>query len=277
MAVYRHVQITFWQDAFVLDLTPEEKYFYLYLMTNSKTSQSGIYELPKKIIKIETGYNRETVEKLIQRFVEYGKILYNDSTKEIMLLNWVKYNGSNSPKVMSKIEKELKNIKDEDFVKKYISLCIEYGYSIDTLSKQFLDSMDIESQKKEKEKEKEAVVEKEENENKKETAPTLEEEKQKIITETQRMFGGNVNTKLVLALCEYLHKKMTATIILQAINKGRLKTDNQKSAFSYADKTLLNWYNEGKRDIKDLTKEREEAAAKDNNDTNPYTHYKVIE
>ncbi|TKI91171.1 replication protein, partial [Bacillus wiedmannii] len=38
MAVYRPVHVSFWQDSFVLDLTPEEKYFYLYLMTNSKTS-----------------------------------------------------------------------------------------------------------------------------------------------------------------------------------------------------------------------------------------------
>ena len=52
MAVYRNVHIEFWQDGFILDLTPEEKYFYIYLMTNSKTSQCGIYELPKRIILI---------------------------------------------------------------------------------------------------------------------------------------------------------------------------------------------------------------------------------
>ena len=63
MAVYRHIHIDYWQDGFVLDLTPGEKYFYIYLMTNSKTSQCGIYELPKRIMETETGYNRETVEK----------------------------------------------------------------------------------------------------------------------------------------------------------------------------------------------------------------------
>ncbi|MDX1806780.1 MAG: DNA replication protein DnaD, partial [Paenisporosarcina sp.] len=45
MSKYRSVQVSFWQDAFVLDLTPEEKYFYIYLMTNSKANQIGIYEL----------------------------------------------------------------------------------------------------------------------------------------------------------------------------------------------------------------------------------------
>ena len=54
MAVYRHIHINYWQDGFVLDLTPEEKYFYIYLMTNSKTSQCGIYELHRRIIETET-------------------------------------------------------------------------------------------------------------------------------------------------------------------------------------------------------------------------------
>ncbi|RKH69918.1 DNA replication protein DnaD, partial [Corallococcus sp. AB032C] len=57
MAKFRQIHVDFWQDSFVIELTPEEKYFYLYLMTNSKTSQCGIYELPKKIIEMDTGYN----------------------------------------------------------------------------------------------------------------------------------------------------------------------------------------------------------------------------
>ena len=76
MAAYRHIHIDYWQDSFVLDLTPEEKYFYIYLMTNSKTTQCGVYSLHNRIMETETGYNRETVEKLIQRFIEYKKIYY---------------------------------------------------------------------------------------------------------------------------------------------------------------------------------------------------------
>ena len=32
MAKYRQLHTDFWNDGFVLDLTPEEKYFYIYLM-----------------------------------------------------------------------------------------------------------------------------------------------------------------------------------------------------------------------------------------------------
>ncbi|MGM7685165.1 DnaD domain-containing protein [Cytobacillus sp. Hm23] len=148
MAVYRQVHCEFWQDAFVLDLTPEEKYFYVYLMTNSKTTQCGIYELPKRIIETETGYNRETVDKLLQRFTEYGKIHYNEATKEIIILNWIKYNFINSPKVKKCIAKEVAQVKHEPFRNLYITLLEQYGYRIDGLS------IDL-GEEKEKEEEKE--------------------------------------------------------------------------------------------------------------------------
>lgn len=128
MAVYRQIHTSFWQDPFVLELTPEEKYFYLYLMTNSKTTQCGVYELTKKVMELETGYNRETIDKLLARFIEYGKIEYSEESKEILIKNWLKYNGSKSPKVIACIEKELREIKCLEFLRYCMdSLSIDYG------------------------------------------------------------------------------------------------------------------------------------------------------
>ena len=132
MAIYRNIHLSFWDDSFVLDLTPEEKYFFLYLMTNTKTTQVGIYELPKSIIQFQTGYNQDTVDKLLKKFIDYGKILYDESTKEIMLINWLKYNYSSSPKVISCIEKEYKSVKSIDLKNRFDTVCKEYQYSIDT-------------------------------------------------------------------------------------------------------------------------------------------------
>lgn len=131
MAIYRHIHIDYWQDGFVLDLTPEEKYFYIYLMTNSKTSQCGIYELPKRIIETETGYNRETVDKLLNRFVEYKKIRYCKETGEIFLMNWIKHNKIVSPKVKKCIYSELKKVKSIDMVNLFLNECYKCGYTLD--------------------------------------------------------------------------------------------------------------------------------------------------
>lgn len=141
MAVFRQIHVSFWQDSYVLELTPEQKYFYLYLMTNSKTQQCGCYQLPKKIMELETGYNGETIDKLIKVFEDADKIKYSHETKEVLLLNWSKHNFTQSPKVLKLVKKEIDNIKCPEFR----NLCnsvyfphldtvsIEYPYSIDTV------------------------------------------------------------------------------------------------------------------------------------------------
>ena len=128
MAAFRKISVTFWSDSFIGDLTPEQKYFYLYLMTNDKTTQCGIYETSIRKICFDTGYNSETVLKLLDFFQEKNKIRFSKETNEIALLNWVKFNDSNSPKVLSCVEKELKNVKNR--------VLIQYLYSMDTESQE---------------------------------------------------------------------------------------------------------------------------------------------
>ncbi|OGI29287.1 MAG: hypothetical protein A2287_00575 [Candidatus Melainabacteria bacterium RIFOXYA12_FULL_32_12] len=134
MAIFRQIHTSFWQDDFVLELTPEEKYFYIYLMTNTKTSACGIYELPKRIIEFETGYNRETVDKLIQKFIEYEKILYSEHTNELIILNWLKYNNYKSSKTQTCIKRELETVKNKDFISIVNKIIMPHTRGIDTPS-----------------------------------------------------------------------------------------------------------------------------------------------
>ncbi len=127
MAVFRPIQISFWQKKFVLKLTPEQKYFYIYLLTNSKTSQCGIYELPIKIIEIETGYNHETVTKLLENFIQAQKIRYDYENEEIFILNWVKYNPVNNINVSKCVISELKEVKNESFRNDFFDTCCKFN------------------------------------------------------------------------------------------------------------------------------------------------------
>jgi len=52
-------------------------------MTNPATRQCGIYETTIRIMAFETGYNVETIEKLIQRFEDYGKIKEGGTMEEV--------------------------------------------------------------------------------------------------------------------------------------------------------------------------------------------------
>ena len=133
MAKYRQLYTEFWSDSFVLELTPEEKYFYLYLMTNAKTTQSGIYEISKRTIESDTGYNRETVEKLISRFCEYKKILYCDDTKELMVINWIKYNVPNNINSIKCVQREISRVKNSEFVKILFNKCQAAGLDVEKI------------------------------------------------------------------------------------------------------------------------------------------------
>ncbi|EQB4338539.1 DnaD domain protein [Clostridium botulinum] len=140
MAKYRQLYTEFWKDGFVVELEPEEKYFYLYLLTNANTSQCGIYELPKKIIENETGYNKETVDNLIKKFEEYKKIIYSEETKEIIILNWFKYNEPNNINAIKCVNKELKKIKNRNFVKELYFQYSKSGLEVDKLFYEIEDS-----------------------------------------------------------------------------------------------------------------------------------------
>jgi len=124
MAKYRQIYTEFWSDSFILELTPEEKFFYLYILTNTKSKQSGIYELSKRFIETETGLNRETIDILIKKFSEYNKILYCEETKEIMILNWIKYNIPNNQNIIKCVNGEIRKIKNKEFLKILFKRCV---------------------------------------------------------------------------------------------------------------------------------------------------------
>ncbi|MBW9151342.1 DnaD domain-containing protein [Clostridium estertheticum] len=117
MAKYRQIYTEFWSDAFVLELDSQEKLFYLYLLTNTKSTQCGIYELSPRLISLETGYDKVLVTELLKKFCDYKKILYCEETNEIMVLNWIKYNFPNNVNVIACIKKEAQKIKSKVLLK----------------------------------------------------------------------------------------------------------------------------------------------------------------
>ena len=49
MAKFRQIYINFWSNPYIQEeMTAEDKYFYLYLLTNEQTKQIGIYQITKK-------------------------------------------------------------------------------------------------------------------------------------------------------------------------------------------------------------------------------------
>ena len=67
---YSKIQRNFWETDEAREMTPEEKYFWMYLQTNANVNTLGCYAFRMRKAMDETGYNRETLEKLLQRMAE---------------------------------------------------------------------------------------------------------------------------------------------------------------------------------------------------------------
>lgn len=92
MGVKRVVDKSFWMDAGMDDFSPEDKYFYLYLMTNPFSTQLGIYEISIKQAAFQLGYSMDAVKALIERFQnKYDLIIYDPKTNEIAIKNYLKH------------------------------------------------------------------------------------------------------------------------------------------------------------------------------------------
>lgn len=111
MEVFTKVERGYWQDEFILQLTPEQRYFYLYLISNNKVNTLGAYVFPMTMSTLELGYNRETVKKLLDHFVEAGKIMYDETTNEVFLLNWPKRNWNKRTATLRALKKDVDALK----------------------------------------------------------------------------------------------------------------------------------------------------------------------
>lgn len=135
MPVYRNISLSFWTDSKVDDdFTPEDKYFYLYLLTNPHTTISGCYEVSMKQMCRETGYNEDSVTRLLDRMEhQHGVVQYSRDTKEVLIVNWAKYNWTTSEKMLSGVMTAAHSIKCPEFRAFIAKKLKEFGVDSDTL------------------------------------------------------------------------------------------------------------------------------------------------
>jgi len=117
--IKRIVATSFWTDMEVIDnYSIEDKFFYLYLLTNDKSTQIGIYPLPKKVMSFETGFTTDVIQVLIERFSNnYKKIVYSEKTQEVTILDSLEFSILSGGKPVSDLlEREITAIKDSSLI-----------------------------------------------------------------------------------------------------------------------------------------------------------------
>jgi hypothetical protein len=121
MTGFRQLHTKIWSDKWFGGLPPDFKLLYIYLFGNDKSSMSGIYELPLRIIEFETGLKHDLILDILADFANAGKIEYDYNAEVIWIKNMRKYQGNNkSWQVQERIKKDIDGVPDCDLKKKYI-------------------------------------------------------------------------------------------------------------------------------------------------------------
>lgn len=77
MSAQRYISTSFWTDPWVLDeLTSDERYVYLYMLTAPNSNIAGVFELSMREAELHTGYDRDQLKRIFKRFEESGKAYY---------------------------------------------------------------------------------------------------------------------------------------------------------------------------------------------------------
>jgi hypothetical protein len=125
MVKYAMVKDDFWSTPDVV-MSPEDKYFYFYLLTNPNINYIGIYQITRKQMAFDLGYPIDVVHILMERFINHHKLIrYNPEMRELAIKNWGIHNDyADSKPLLDKIYSELMKVSDPSLIQ-YVSESIQ--------------------------------------------------------------------------------------------------------------------------------------------------------
>ncbi|WP_156153421.1 hypothetical protein [Domibacillus robiginosus] len=101
----------------MMDMSAAEKLCFLYMLTNSQTTQIGIYPLNRRKAAFDTGLALSKVEECFRSLEEMGLVRFSEDEGEMAIRHWGRYNFTRGGKpVEDCVEKELSLVKDASLI-----------------------------------------------------------------------------------------------------------------------------------------------------------------
>ena len=97
MAKYRPIHINIWRDPDFEGYNPDRKLLFIYLCTNSATTESGIYPITPRSISNETGIPVKEVEESLKKL---KNISYDFENYCVFVKNFYRYKNKGNPNVV---------------------------------------------------------------------------------------------------------------------------------------------------------------------------------
>lgn len=136
--IARIVRNSFWKDEKIVNMfSPEDKYFFLYLLTNPDATQLGIYHFVPKTAAFLLGYSTDSVNILLERFEnKYKLIKYSAETSEVAVLNFLRHSIMTGGKpVYDCLVSDADNVKNTSLLHSVYRHLIQYDKLNDTVVK----------------------------------------------------------------------------------------------------------------------------------------------
>jgi len=105
MSKHRYIKDSFWTDPYIEKLTPDYKLVFLYLLTNPLANISGVYEVRRKRIAYETGYDQEVIETIFKKLTKDKKIVVFKDW--VIIVNHIKHQSLGDSTALG-MEREIK-------------------------------------------------------------------------------------------------------------------------------------------------------------------------
>lgn len=142
-------------EQIVEEFTCDDKYFWLYLLTSPHGSICGVMRYSPAIIGRDMGLHKDTIENLVYRFENnYKLIVVDKETKELLILNWYKWNWSTSGKLLQSVlnsKETIKSVFIQELVQERIDFVtgktdrVSIPYAYPTISNTITNTNNIEN------------------------------------------------------------------------------------------------------------------------------------
>lgn len=136
--MYRTIDAAFWTDPKVRDFRPNERLFFLYLITNPHTHISGIYYLPWLIAEHETGLPAKVLNAAADTLSRVGVTLFDRPKELVWVVNMFSFQGSGQKNTLSAAYHLAEDIHNsfltEHFIKRYPAVAEPYKNRVSEFS-----------------------------------------------------------------------------------------------------------------------------------------------
>ena len=127
MKEFTKIDRGFWESDEARDMTPEEKYFWMYIQSNANVNTLGCYIFRMRRAMDETGYNQETIEKLLHRMVELDRIAWDMKTGEVFIPHFAEMCWNRMTATVRALTSDFKNVKSQYLREMLLPILIDKG------------------------------------------------------------------------------------------------------------------------------------------------------